>query len=114
LIDYKDNENLKITTLSSIEFLRRFCMPILAYRFVKILYYGILGSRHKQQVQPLKDKPEITKAVETKQQRMVRLTGFDPCNCPRCKTGTKISIEELPKIRSPFNVFYPNAFKHNC
>jgi hypothetical protein len=82
--------------------------------FVKIRYYGILGSRYKKEVQPLKTKPDLTKPVETRQQRMVRLTDFYPCKCPRCKTGTMISIEELPKIRSPVNVFYPNAFKHNC
>ncbi|MCK9311371.1 MAG: transposase, partial [Bacteroidales bacterium] len=93
------------------EFLRRFSMHILPYRFVKIRYYGILGSRYKKEVETLKNKPDLTKPVETKQQRMVRLTGFDPCKCPRCKTGTMITIEELPRIRSPVNVFYPNAPK---
>jgi hypothetical protein len=109
--DYKDQANVKLTKLSGVEFLRRFSMHILPYRFVKIRYYGILGSRYKKEVQPLKSKPDLTKPVETKQQRIVRLTGFDPCKCPRCKTGMMISIEELPKIRSPVNVFYPNASK---
>jgi len=77
-------------------------------------YYGILGSHYKKEVQPLKTKPDLTKPIETKQQRMVRLTEFDPCKCPRCKTGTMITIEELPKIRSPVNVFYPNAPKRYC
>jgi len=112
--DYKDQSNVKLTKLTGIEFLRRFSMHILPYRFVKIRYYGILGSRYKQQVQPLKTKPDLTKPVETKQQRMVRLTGFDSCKCPRCKTGTMMTIEELPRIRSPVNVFYPNATKRYC
>jgi hypothetical protein len=112
--DYKDNANQKLTKLTGVEFLRRFSMHILPYRFVKIRYYGILGSRYKKEVQLLKDKPDLTRPVETKQQRMVRLTGFDPCKCPRCKTGTMITIEELPRIRSPVNVFYPNAPKRYC
>ena len=109
--DYKDNANVKLMSLTGVEFLRRFSMHILPYRFVKIRYYGILGSRYKKEVETLKNKPDLTKPVETKQQRMVRLTGFDPCKCPRCKTGTMITIEELPRIRSPVNVFYPNAPK---
>ncbi|MDO9155129.1 MAG: hypothetical protein Q7U47_15705 [Paludibacter sp.] len=58
---------------------------ILPQRFVKIRYYGILGSRYKKEVQPLKDKPDSTKPVESRAERLVRLTGFDPCKCPYCK-----------------------------
>ena len=112
--DYKDQANMKPTTLDGVEFLRRFCMHILPHRFVKIRYYGILGSRYKKQVQPLKDKPDLTKPIETRQERVIRLTGFNPCRCPRCKTGTMITIEELPKIRSPINVLYPNNMTINC
>jgi hypothetical protein len=110
--DYKNQPNVKPTTLSGVEFLRRFCMHILPKGFVKIRYYGILGSRYKKAVQPLKDnsKPDLTKAVETKQQRIVRLTGFDSCKCPRCKTGTMQAVEKLPKIRSPVNVLYPTEY----
>lgn len=109
--DYKDQANVKPTHLSGVEFLRRFCMHILPKGFVKIRYYGILGSRYKKEVQPLKDnrKPDLTKPPETKAQRLVRLTGFDPCKCPRCKTGTMQTVEELPKIRSPMNVLYPDS-----
>lgn len=111
--DSQDNSKMKPTTLSGVEFLRRFCMHILPQRFVKIRYYGILGSRYKKAVQPLKDnsKADLTKPVETKQQRIVRLTGFDSCQCPRCKTGTMQTVEKLPKIRSPVNVLYPNNLK---
>lgn len=108
--DSQDNAPMKPTQLDGVEFLRRFCMHILPQRFVKIRYYGILGSRYKKEVQPLKgnSKPDLTKPVETRQERLVRLTGFDSCQCPRCKTGTMQTIEKLPKIRSPVNVLYPN------
>jgi hypothetical protein len=92
--DYNDEAIVKPTTMSGVEFLRRFCMHILPQRFVKVRYYGILGSRYKKEVQPLKDnsKPDLTKPDETKQQQIVRLTGFDPCKCPKCNTGTMHKI----------------------
>lgn len=109
--DYKDKAREKSMTLTGVEFLRRFCMHILPCRFVKIRYYGILGSRYKKEVEPLKQKPDLTKPIETRQQRIVRLIGFDPCKCPYCKTGTMRTVEELPKIRPPNNVLYPNLQK---
>lgn len=111
--DYADNANQKLMTLDGVEFLRRFALHILPYRFVKIRYFGILGSRYKHQVEPLKTKPDIVQLTETKQQRMVRLTGFDPCLCPKCKTGTMQAVEILPRIRSPDNVFYSRTTNQN-
>ncbi len=105
--DYNDHANQKQMTLTGVEFLRRFAMHILPKGFVKIRYFGILTSRYKQKVKPLKPKPDILQKIETKQQRMVRLTGYNPCQCPKCKTGTMIPVEILPRIRSPDNVFFP-------
>ncbi len=105
--DYNDNANQKLMTLTGVEFLRRFAMHLLPKGFVKIRYFGILPRRYKQKVKPLKPKPDILQKTETKQQRMVRLTGYNPCQCPKCKTGTMIPVEILPRIRSPDNVFFP-------
>jgi len=100
-------------TLTGVEFLRRFAMHILPQGFVKIRYYGILASRYKEQVKPLKTKPDIVQLTETRRQRIVRLTGFDPCKCLECKTGNMFMMETLPRIRSPDNVFYPrNTNQH--
>jgi hypothetical protein len=104
--DYKDNSKVKPTTLSGVEFLRRFCMHILPKRFVKIRYYGILSSKQKDRAKSLlAKKPEI-KIKETRQERIVRLTGFDSRICPVCKKGFMHTIELLPKIRAPTNVLY--------
>lgn len=111
--DYADNANQKLMTLTGVEFLRRFAMHILPRGFVKIRYYGILTSRYKPQVKSLKNKPDITQFTETKQQRMIRLTGYNPCQCPKCKTGTMQAFEILPRIRSPDNVFYPRTTNLN-
>jgi len=111
--DYKDGDKKKIMKLSGVEFLRRFAMHILPYRFVKIRYYGILGSRQKDAIKPLMvrnrkpKKKTQTEKVETKMERITRLTGFDPCRCPYCKKGTMHTIETLPKIRAP-SVLFPN------
>jgi len=53
----------------------------------------------------LAKKPETT-VKETRQQRIVRLTGFNSRLCPVCKTGFMHTIELLPKIRAPTNVLY--------
>ena len=111
--DYSDNANVKLMTLSGVEFLRRFCMHILPRGFVKIRYFGILTSTYREQVKSLKSKPDILQLTETKLQRIVRLTGFDPCKCSKCKTGNMIPLEILPRIRSPDNVFYPQTTNLN-
>jgi hypothetical protein len=105
--DYKDNSKNKLTKLSGVEFLRRFCLHILPYRFVKIRYYGILSSKHKELIKPLITKNHKTKVKESKQERIIRLTGFDRFQCPFCKAGIMHVIELLPRIRSPVNVLYP-------
>jgi hypothetical protein len=107
--DYNDNANQKLMTLSGVEFLRRFSMHILPRGFVKIRYFGILTSAYREQVKSLKSKPDIIQLTETRQQRTIRLTGFDHCRCPNCKTGTLHPVELLPRIRSPDNVFYPRT-----
>ena len=111
--DYAHDSNQKLMTLTGVEFLRRFCMHILPKRFVKIRYFGILTSSYRKQVESLKNKPDIVQLTETPQQRIVRLTGFDNCKCPRCKTGTMQVIETLPPIRSPDNVFYTRTSNLN-
>jgi hypothetical protein len=109
--DYKDGDKKKTMTLSGTEFLRRFAMHILPYRFVKIRYYGILGSRQKKAVKPLLARNRKTKeeakahALETRMERIIRLTGFDPCLCPSCKKGNMHAVETLPPIRAPSVLF---------
>ncbi len=104
--DYADNANVKLMTLTGVEFLRRFCMHILPKRFVKVRYFGILTSAYREQVGSLKTKQDIFQLTETREQRIKRLTGFDNCKCPKCKTGTMQAIQTLPPIRSPVDVFF--------
>lgn len=108
--DYRDGATNKPVTLNGVEFLRRFTMHILPKRFVKIRRFGIynptLMRNHKLKFVP-EEKPNIQviikkqKGLETKLQRLERLTGVNPCLCPVCKTGRMVIVRELPRIRSP-------------
>jgi len=100
--DYADGAKQKPTTLPGVEFLRRFCLHILPHGFVKIRRYGIYSSRARaarKKEQPM----VIGKPKETPQARLLRLTGFDVYQCPFCKRGTMVTVEELPRVRSPEN-----------
>ena len=111
--DYRDKANEKLMTLTGVEFLRRFALHILPRGFVKIRYFGILTSAYRQQVESLKTKPDIFQLTETKPERIARLSGHHPCKCSKCKTGTMIPVEIIPRIRSPDNVFYPRMANQN-
>ena len=102
--DYTDHGIRKLTHLSGIEFLHRFCLHILPSRFVRIRYYGILSSKMKK-VLHLEDQKAVP-VNETSQQRLKRLTDFDVYQCPNCKKGRMHIVEDLPRIRSPGNALY--------
>ena len=104
--DYRDKAKQKTTSMTGVEFLRRFCMHILPKGFVKIRYYGILSSRYKKKIVLFRAiKPERPK--ESVEERLKRLTGFDVYKCPFCKKGQMHIIEILPRVRSPGKFLYP-------
>jgi DNA-directed RNA polymerase subunit M/transcription elongation factor TFIIS len=45
--DYKDNSKIKLMTISSEEFIRRFLLHVLPDNFTKIKHYGLLTNRNK-------------------------------------------------------------------
>ena len=103
--DYRDNAKRKRTTLTGVEFLRRFSLHILPKSFVKIRYYGILSNRFGKQTAMYRKSKE-NRSKETVQQRLERLTGFDVYQCPYCKKGHMRTIKVLPRIRSPGNFLH--------
>ena len=46
--DYKENSKQKVMSLDAVEFIRRFLMHVLPFKFVKIRYYGINANRNKK------------------------------------------------------------------
>jgi len=114
--DYRDGGKQKVIKLEGVEFLRRFLMHIMPRRFVRIRKYGIYNHITKRnldlQFEP-EQKPTIEdldkeaaaaeeeEEKETKYEKVIRLTGVDYKQCPKCKKGRMIVIKELPRIRSP-------------
>jgi len=105
--DYRDNAQQKPVTLSGDEFLRRFCQHVVPHGYVRIRRYGIYNPTciRKQGLQFVPKSQQTTKklekCIETRQERIVRLTGFDPCKCQSCKKGNMIRISIMPRSRSP-------------
>lgn len=104
--DYRDKAQKNPVRLTGVEFIHRFCLHILPKRFVKIRHYGIYNHTTKRNLKlqfvPEAHKvEEALKPVETTQERIKRLTGFDIGQCPKCKNGRMRVVRELPRIRSP-------------
>jgi hypothetical protein len=97
---YKDRSNgnqIKTMDLQATEFIRRFLLHVLPYRFMKIRYYGFLANSCKTKA-ILLIRRLIGKAMktfsfpeETIREKMLRLTGNDILLCPHCQQGTMIA-----------------------
>ena len=101
--DSSDNNKIKLLTLETFEFIRRFLLHVLPDQFVKIRYYGIL-SHQSRKAKLLRCKTllgvaanEETEKVpkETWQHLLTRITGIDPTICPYCGKGRMIQREVL-------------------
>lgn len=107
--DYRDKAKKKPVALEGSEFLRRFCLHILPEGFVKIRRFGMyhpttIRNMELQFVPDKKadiEKPVSSAKEETPAERIKRLTGFDPVQCPVCKKGRMVVVCEIPRIRSP-------------
>lgn len=93
--DYRDGGKKKEMTLSSGEFLRRFCLHILPHGYMKIRHYGILSSRKKPQLKALQERLGVANQTEEPTDyKHITLTklGFDIDQCPCCKTGKMVRL----------------------
>jgi hypothetical protein len=82
--------------LPATEFIRRFLIHVLPYRFMKIRYYGFLANSCKAKAILLilrligKALTAVSLAKETIREKMLRLTGTDILLCPQCRKGAMI------------------------
>ena len=96
-----DNE-LKEMSLSALEFIRRFLLHVLPFRFMKIRYYGFLANICKNKSILLihrligKDMEARIFIEETLQEKVLRVTGKDITLCPNCKIGRMVYLALLP------------------
>lgn len=107
--DYKDKSKLKLLTLDAHEFIRRFLLHVLPYKFVKIRHYGILSNRNRNSKlklckQLLKVRTSRANVVETAA-LLLKLIGKDITVCPHCSKGKMLrKIDITPKNCSPPSV----------
>ena len=100
--DRQQDNKLKEMTLSAMEFIRRFLLHVLPFRFMKIRYYGFLANICKSKSILLirrligKDMEVQLFIVETLQAKVLRLTGKDISLCPHCKSGQMTYLTALP------------------
>lgn len=99
--DYKDHDKMKLMKISVEEFIRRFMLYILPYKFVKIRYYGILANKEKRKKIKLCKKLTNTKEVIVELSKIEILEkafekAFNICKC--CGRGKMILVNSTWKI----------------
>ena len=112
--DYADRNRKKTMRLHADEFIRRFLLHVLPFRFTRIRHYGLLSNRDRNQKLAacralLGQDPTQPPPPETPTIMMLRLTGIDITMCPCCKQGTLVRIDTLnplprvsiPRVRAP-------------
>jgi predicted Zn-ribbon and HTH transcriptional regulator len=100
-IDRTDGGKCKQITISAKEFIRRFLLHVIPNSYKRIRHFGFLANRNKKQelrkcrelLGLCPEPPEIPE--ETLQEKMLRLTGTDITECPRCKQGHMKLVMEL-------------------
>lgn len=101
--DYGDGNKSKQMTLDVFEFIRRFLLHILPFKYFKIRYYGFFSNRNrKEKIKICKeilgslhiDNEELPK-VESWEEVLFRLTGKDPRICPCCGKGRMVRKGKL-------------------
>jgi hypothetical protein len=103
--DYRDDNAQKTMTLAASEFLRRFLLHVLPQGFHRIRYHGFLGNRYRQENltqcrQALQMTPLDENEAETPsdyRQRYEALTGRSLDQCPLCRTGRMLTVQQIPR-----------------
>lgn len=100
--DYKENSKQKVMSLDAVEFIRRFLMHVLPFKFVKIRYYGINANRNKktklklgQKLTNILNNPLYKKL--TKMELLKKITNGKAFLCPVCNKET-LKLED-PNMR---------------
>ncbi len=101
--DYNRGGRWRTERIHGTEFIRRFLLHVLPYRFVRIRYCGLLANRYRKEnlrrcraqlrIPPPDPPPVRESAVE----RCLRLTGKDLSRCPTCREGRLILRCTIPR-----------------
>jgi hypothetical protein len=90
--DYAHDNARKTMTLPDVEFIRRFLMHILPYRFMRIRHFGIFANHGRtERIQRCREMLAVTDIVNREKspwwETILKHTGKHPLRCPVCKTG---------------------------
>ncbi len=102
--DYRNDSKKEIFTLSGEEFIRRFLLHVLPRGFVKVRYYGILGTRNKNTKLSLCKKLTNTLPIKSRFENMTTfeaiciILGRDLSLCPICKEGRRVSFSQVASL----------------
>jgi hypothetical protein len=105
--DYADGDRVKVMALEAAEFIRRFLLPIIPDRFVRIRHFGLLANRTRQAklarcrqllAGPAAAAPGPPESVAA---LMLRLTGLDIERCPVGQEGRLRIVAILAPTTSP-------------
>ena len=95
--DYRDNQ-VKESTITIEEFIRRFAMHILPPKFIKIRYYGLFAGKNKKEKIEKSKRLTGTKIIEivkklTVKEVLQKMLGDKFNLCPCCQIGHMILME---------------------
>ena len=90
-------------TLDVFEFIRRFLLHILPFKYFKIRYYGLFSNRNREKkirickeiLGSIKNDKEGLSREESWEELLFRLTGKDPRICPCCGKGRMVRKGKL-------------------
>ena len=103
--DYRDGDTRKVMILSAEEFIRRFLLHVLPPGLQRIRYYGFLGNRYRgEKLEQCRQLLPISPATREKttpntpvdyRDRYQTLTGLSLHECPVCRRGRMILVEQF-------------------
>lgn len=117
---YKNRETnqMELTTIEAVEFIRRFLLHVLPKRFIKIRHYGFLTNRNKKsniaKIHLMLGKAGTVKTDEKSvEQLMLKLTGVDITFCSCCKKGKMKIVSQIPEKTGlcPANIIRPIVWR---
>ena len=98
--DYKDRNKVKLMSLETMEFIRRFLLHVLPSGFQKIRYYGFLSNRNRKSKllkcflltrTPIKPKMKLSA-----RELILKVSGVDFSICPHCGGNWTLALTLLP------------------
>jgi hypothetical protein len=98
--DYADDNRQKMTTLSHVEFIRRFLLHILPDGFVRIRYFGFLGQAvKKERLRQCRELLGVAEETAVPQEKIAEGSCGQKklWQCPVCRQGRLAIFMEIPR-----------------